>query len=155
FLRRDQTFATVVDHAYVMRDSARKPLRVVGAMMDITEYKQLEDQDRQAQKMEAIGRLAGGVAHDFNNTLSVILGYSDLLLEDAGPEHPSRGSLEVIQESVVGAAMLTRQLLAFSRKQVLALEVLDLNEVVAHMQEMLRRLIGEDIELVTSLGLAP
>jgi two-component system, cell cycle sensor histidine kinase and response regulator CckA len=151
FLRCDRTYATVVDHAYVMRDGAGKPLRVVGAIMDITEHKQLEDQFRQAQKMEAIGRLAGGVAHDFNNTLSIILGYSDLLLEDAGPEHPIRESVEVIQESVVRAAMLTRQLLAFSRKQVLAPEVLDLNEAVAHMQEMLRRLIGEDVELITHL----
>ena len=107
-----------------------------------------EQQVRQLQKIEAVGRLAGGIAHDFNNLLTVITGYSHLALESLGPEDPRRGGIEIIATTAEHAGLLTRQLLAFSRKQVLAPAVLDLNDVVPGMTDMLQRLIGEDIELV-------
>jgi nitrogen-specific signal transduction histidine kinase/ActR/RegA family two-component response regulator len=115
---------------------------------DVTERRRLEEQLRQAGRIEAIGRLAGGVAHDFNNLLSLIIGYSELLLEGLSPVDPRRKSAEEIRAAGQRAASLTRQLLAFSRKQVLQPEVLDLNEVAERTGKMLRRLIGEDIELV-------
>ena len=108
-----------------------------------------EEQLRQAQKMEAIGRLSGSVAHDFNNLLSVILSYSDLLLSDLKPIDPLRGDIESIRRAGEKAADLTKQLLAFSRQQVLAPRVLDLNGVLIESEKMLRRLLGEDIEIVT------
>ncbi len=118
---------------------------------DITERRKLEEQLRQAGRIEAIGRLAGGVAHDFNNLLSLIIGYSELLLEGLSPVDPRRKSAEEIRAAGQRAASLTRQLLAFSRKQVVQPEVLDLNEVAERTAKMLRRLIGEDIELVLKL----
>jgi two-component system cell cycle sensor histidine kinase/response regulator CckA len=114
---------------------------------DITERKFLEDQLRQAQKMEAIGRLAGGVAHDFNNLLTAIIGYSQLLMTRIGPDSNLRRELEEIYKAGTRAASLTSQLLAFSRKQVIQPVILDLNVIVADTGKMLRRLIGEDIEL--------
>ena len=122
------------------------------AVRDVTERRQLEDQFRQAQKMEAVGRLAGGVAHDFNNLLTVITSYSQLLLDDLGAEDARRADLQEIQKAAAGAATLTRQLLAFSRQQVLEPRVLDLNTVVAAAGKMLQRLIGEDVDLVTVLA---
>ncbi len=122
------------------------------AVRDVTERRQLEDQFRQAQKMEAVGRLAGGVAHDFNNLLTVITSYSQLLLDDFDAEDARRADLEEIQKAAAGAATLTRQLLAFSRQQVLEPKVLDLNTVVAGAGKMLKRLIGEDVDLVTDLA---
>ncbi len=125
-------------------------------MEDITETRTLEQQLRQAQKMEAIGRLAGGIAHDFNNILMVISGYSDFLLEHAGSDPQLRGPAQEISNATQRATSLTRQLLAFSRKQMLAPKILDLNEVVTENLKMLTRMIGEDIDLVmvpgTSIG---
>jgi two-component system cell cycle sensor histidine kinase/response regulator CckA len=116
---------------------------------DITEKKRLEEQLLQSQKMESVGRLAGGVAHDFNNLLGVISGYGELLQREMGREHPSCARVSEILKAAARAAALTRQLLAFSRKQVLEAKVLDLNVVVGEVETMLRRLIGEHIELVT------
>jgi len=112
----------------------------------------LEEQLRQSQKMEAVGRLAGGIAHDFNNVLTVINGYSQLLLDGAGIAEPQREQMEEIRKAGERAAALTQQLLAFSRRQVLAPKPLDLNRLVADMDGLLRRLIGEHIELVTELS---
>jgi two-component system cell cycle sensor histidine kinase/response regulator CckA len=125
---------------------------VLAVMKDVTEQRSLEQQLRLSQKMEAVGQLAGGVAHDFNNLLTVILGYGILLLRDLGPEDSRRAPLEGIKKAADRAATLTQQLLAFSRRQVLARRVLDLNAVVADMDPMLRRLIGENIELLTVLA---
>ena len=125
-------------------------------MQDITETRTLEQQLRQAQKMEAIGRLAGGIAHDFNNILMVISGYSEFLLERVGFDPQLRGPAQEISNATQRATSLTRQLLAFSRKQMLAPKILDLNEVVTENLKMLTRMIGEDIDLVmvpgTSIG---
>lgn len=135
---------------FLLNDIADRRL-IGGLALDITEHKQLEEQLRQAQKMEAIGRLAGGVAHDFNNLLTVINGYSDLLLQQFSHDNSVRPDLEQIRKAGERAATLTRQLLAFSRQQLLQPQILDLNEVVADLGKMLLRLIGEHIELVTHL----
>ncbi|MGH9701295.1 MAG: PAS domain S-box protein, partial [Candidatus Acidiferrales bacterium] len=118
--------------------------------LDVTDRKQLEDQLRQAQKMEAVGRLAGGIAHDFNNLLMVIQGYGDLLAERLKESDPLRRNAEQIQTAAQRATSLTRQLLAFSRKQMLAPKILNIQSVVADMEKILRRLIGEDVQLETS-----
>lgn len=118
---------------------------------DITERRSLEEQLRQAQKMEAVGRLAGGVAHDFNNLLTIIKGYGELMLEQLSPSDPLRSEVEEVRKAADRAASLTRQLLAFSRQQVLAPKVVDLNNIVANMDKMLRRLMGEDVQVATHL----
>jgi two-component system cell cycle sensor histidine kinase/response regulator CckA len=132
--------------------------RIVGtqsALRDITERKQIEAQYLQAQKMESIGRLAGGVAHDFNNLLQVINGYADLLLEGRPDDKQYRADLEAIRLAGERAADLTRNLLTFSRKEQAKPTVLDLNDVVADAGRMLVRMIGEDIELITRLSPTP
>ena len=119
-----------------------------GVARDITERRQLEEQLFQAQKMEAVGRLAGGVAHDFNNLLTAILGYAELALMDADLTPKLRNAVEQVRSAGMRAASLTRQLLAFSRRQVLVPQPLDLNPLLSGMEEMLRRLIGEQVALV-------
>jgi PAS domain S-box-containing protein len=152
YRRADGTYAHVFDRGYVLHDGTGRPTRMIGAMMDITQRRELEEELRQAQKMEAVGRLAGGVAHDFNNLLTIITGRSHLILGRLGADDPTRRSVELIQKTADRAAALTRQLLAFSRKQVLQKKVLDLNTTVADVSAMLRRLIGEDVDLLLTLG---
>ena len=125
--------------------------RITCILRDITERKHLEEQLRQSQKMEALGRLAGGVAHDFNNLLTIIGGYSQMLLGGVKAKDPARRDLESIVEAANRASALTRQLLAFSRRQVVQPKVLDLNRLVTRMHRLLRPVIGEDIELELSL----
>jgi len=135
-----------------VRDTLQgRVVRIYGAVQDITQIKQLEQQLNQAQKMEAVGRLAGGIAHDFNNLLTVILGNAQLLLDTRTEPHFFRRDVEQIWQSAERAAALTRQLLAFSRQQILEPRLLDLNTVVTNMSQLLRRLIGEDIDLITRL----
>jgi two-component system, cell cycle sensor histidine kinase and response regulator CckA len=123
--------------------------QIVSVLRDITQYKQLEAQFLQAQKMEAIGVLAGGVAHDFNNLLNVINGYSELILDDLAEDDRIRKDLMQIKDAGKRAADLTSQLLAFGRKQILQPEILNINNVIVQMSSMLRRLIGEDIQLIS------
>jgi PAS domain S-box-containing protein len=125
-----------------------EPLRAVGITQDITKRLSLEAQYQQAQKMEAVGRLAGGVAHDFNNLLTAILGYCELLLAETEAKDPRRADISEILKAGQKAAALTRQLLAFSRKQIVEPTMLDLSAVAAEMKEMIGRLIGEDVKLV-------
>jgi two-component system cell cycle sensor histidine kinase/response regulator CckA len=136
-------------HVEPLRGADGRTHGAICMALDVTERKQLEAQLRQAQKMEAVGRLAGGIAHDFNNLLMVIQGYTELLLERLIPNDPLRRNAEQIHDASDRAAGLTRQLLAFSRNQLLAPKVLDLQLVVTDMEKMLRRLIGEDIDLAT------
>ncbi len=124
----------------------------LAVIVDVTDRNRAESQLRQAQKMDAIGSLAGGVAHDFNNLLSVILSYSEMLAAGLKPGDPMRGDLEEISRAGKGAAGLTRQLLAFSRQQVLEPRILDLNAVVAGVVKMLDRVVGEDVELTVVNG---
>jgi two-component system cell cycle sensor histidine kinase/response regulator CckA len=121
---------------------------------DVTERKHLEEQFRQSQKMEAVGRLSGGVAHDFNNLLGVIIGYGEIVQDGVAPDSPSRTCVDEMLKAGHRAAGLTRQLLAFSRQQVMDPKVLDLNVVVKDMEKMLRRLISEDVQLKTTLDAA-
>jgi two-component system cell cycle sensor histidine kinase/response regulator CckA len=135
-----------------IEDADGKVVGISSVARDVTEGKNLEERLRQAQKMEAVGQLAGGVAHDFNNLLGVILGYTGLSLDRLSPDDPHYKSISEIQKAGERAALLTRQLLAFSRKQVLQTKVLDLNTVVAGAEKLLERLIGEDIELLVVLN---
>jgi signal transduction histidine kinase/CheY-like chemotaxis protein len=141
----------------LVRDDAGRVIGTLSSGEDITHRKQLETQLRQSQKMEAIGSLAGGVAHDFNNLLTAILGYAAFVAETLDPADPRRQDMDEITRAADRATGLTRQLLAFSRKQVLRPARLDVNGLISTMSRMLRRLIGEDIELVTNLAadLAP
>jgi two-component system cell cycle sensor histidine kinase/response regulator CckA len=136
----------------VYRDAHGRVSGLVGISRDVTELKALEEQFRQAQKMEAVGRLAGGIAHDFNNLLTVINGYTDLMFESLDPEHPGREMLVEIRQSGERAANLTRQLLAFSRKQVLQPQVVSLNTLLGDLLRLLRPIIGEDVELTLVVG---
>jgi two-component system cell cycle sensor histidine kinase/response regulator CckA len=152
FRRKDESYIWVHDEKRLIRDAEGRPSEIVGSWSDVTERVQLEKQLRQSQKIEGIGKLAGGVAHDFNNLLTVITGYCDMLLTMLPPGDPKRNFVTEIQHAGDRAASLTRQLLAFSRKQILEPKVLDLNEIVSNIEKMLRRLIGEDIVLTTILS---
>lgn len=137
----------VIGHIVGIFDRYDKLTGMRGYLVDNTAHKLLEEELRQSQKMEAIGRLSGGIAHDFNNLLTGIMGYSELLLQSMAEDDPLRKEVEEIKKAAKSASSLTRQLLAFSRKQVLSPTVLNFNEVILGMHEMLMRLIGEDIKL--------
>ena len=135
-----------------LRGPERQVAGIVGVGRDITQRIEAEQQVRQAQKMEAVGRFAGGVAHDLNNMMTIIMGFSDFLLGALGRDDSRRGDADEIRKAAERAMHLTRQLLGFGRQRVVAREVLSLNTVVEGMERMLRPLLGEDITLVTSLS---
>jgi PAS domain S-box-containing protein len=145
--RKDGRPITVQGATRLIRSTATDDLVIEGIVQDITERRLLEEQLRQAQKMEAIGRLAGGVAHDFNNLLGVILGYGELLAGELAPDTRQHRKVEAIRAAGERAATLTSQLLAFSRRQVLQPKVVNLNAIVSETEKMLGRLLGEDVEL--------
>ncbi|MGE0594037.1 MAG: response regulator [Vicinamibacterales bacterium] len=148
---RDGRYLWIRDERQLMRDDAGRPVEVIGSWVDVTSRVELEQQYRQAQKMEAVGQLAGGIAHDFNNVLTVILSLGEMLADDEGLSEASRQDAAEIRLAAERASSLTRQLLAFSRKQLVELRVVDLNAILAGVEAMLRRLIGEDV-LVTTLA---
>ena len=150
--RRDGSHLTVMTRWALRRNSSGHPCGSLEINTDITEHRRTEEQLRHAQKMEGIGLLAGGVAHDFNNLLTVISGYTEMLLAEAAEEAPGRDALKEIRDAAERAAALTQQLLAFSRRQIVQPSVVNLNIVVTDIQRMLKRLIGEDIELVSKLA---
>ncbi len=155
--RKDGTLYTEETTISPVRDASGRIVNYVAVKRDITEHLRLAAQFQQAQKMEAVGLLAGGVAHDYNNMLSVILGYAELALAKVDPAQPLHADLEEIIKAAIRSADITRQLLAFARKQTIIPVVLDLNETVESMLKMLRRLIGEDIDLawLPEAGLCP
>ena len=157
YIRKDGTAAWIAMTVSLARDAEGRPRYFISVIEDLEPRRRAEEQGarlrnqlEQSQKMETIGQLAGGVAHDFNNLLTAILGFSDLILADRNSSH--RSELEEIKHAGERAAALTRQLLAFSRKQVFHLELLDLNDVAVNMETMLRRLIGEDVRLTSTLS---
>ncbi|MGH9719323.1 MAG: PAS domain-containing protein [Bryobacteraceae bacterium] len=147
----DGSVRYVQERAEVFYDDAGQPVRMVGTVQDITDRRRLEEQLRQSQKMEAIGRLAGGVSHDFNNLLTVIGGYARALHEDLAGNSTAREHLEEILKAADRAAALTRQLLTLSRREITQTEVFNLNELLSPLNRMLGRLIGEDIDLEMTL----
>jgi len=158
-IRKDGTKRQVEVIASLKKDLSGNPIGFRGITRDVTERKQaeekmesLQEQLRQSQKMEAIGRLAGGIAHDFNNLLTIIKGYSQLSLIELKEDIPLKKNIEQIDRATDKAANLVRQLLAFSRRQIMEMKVLDLNAILRNLDNMLRRVIGEDIELVTVLA---
>jgi PAS domain S-box-containing protein len=149
--RKDGRLLTLQLNVRVARNGVGRVEYYETFVRDLTDQRRLQQQLVQSQKMEAVGRLAGGIAHDFNNLLTVITSYSDLLLEDLAPTDPKREDVEQVRHAADGAAALTRQLLAFSRQQVLAPRVVNLSAVVQGVEKMLHRVIGEDVDLVTAL----
>ena len=149
--RGDGSYATVLERGAVVRDSRGTPMRCIGTVSDVSDRAELAMQLRQAQKMEAVGQLAGGIAHDFNNLLTAISCNVELLLDATDASDARRDDIIQIREAASRAATLTRQLLAFSRRQVLQPQSLDLNGTVGSMERMLRRVISGDVRLITVL----
>ena len=147
FRHLDGTYLDLLERACIVRDSLGRPTQLVGSLMNITARKQLQDQLVRSQKMEAFGQLAGGVAHDFNNFLTTILGYSDLLLDELGMKGEIAEHIREIRGAASRASTLTGQLLAFSRKHPLAPAVVDVNSLLANLERSLLRLLGEDISV--------
>jgi len=152
FRRGDGAWATVLDRGHIIRGESGVPVRVIGSMADVTERRQLEMQLRESQKMEAIGRLAGGVAHDFNNLLCAILGYADLALAEESESHTARDEIEEIRKAAQRAAQLTKQLLAFGRRQIRRPTRVDVDAVVRDTDRLLSQLLGEHIQLTVHAG---
>ena len=151
-VRPDGGVRWVHEKASILDDGQGRPLRMVGTVQDITERRVLEEQLRQAQKMEAIGQLAGGIAHDLNNALTAIAGYAELALNEVAPDHAARPDIEEIRRAAERAGAVTRQLLAFSRKQLLEPRVFDLNETIDSLARMLARLLGAGVEVQARLA---
>ncbi len=152
FRHKNGSYRNILSRGSTLFDEAGLPIRMVGANVDLTEWTELQAHFLQSQKMESVGQLAGGIAHDFNNLLTVINGTADLVLSEMEAEDPLRADLLQIRNAGDRAASLTRQLLAFSRKQILTPDILDLNLVAGDMQGMLQRLIGVQIDLVINLA---
>ncbi len=155
FRRVDGSFASIVDRGRILRDATGAPVRIIGAVVDLSERKLLEEQLLHSQRLEAVGHLAGGVAHDFNNLLGVILGHVDLA-QDLIPE--GSGALEdlhEIRQACRRATSLTRQLLAFARRQIVEPRAFDVNDLIKDMGRMIHRIIGEDVALDTVLSPVP
>lgn len=147
FRRRDGVYIQLLERAAIVRDEHEGQLRFVGSLMDITPRKQLQDQLIRSQKMEAFGQLAGGLAHDFNNFLTTILGYSDLLLNELGMKGANAQHIGEIRSAAKRASALTCQLLAFSRKQALDGKVVEVNTIITNAERSLLRLLGENISV--------
>ncbi len=146
-VRPDGTIRIIKAESHLLRDENGSPVRMIGTNRDITDELDLQGQLNQSQKMESVGQLAGGVAHDFNNMLCVILGHTEMVMDQIAPDHPLFASLQEIRNAAEHSADLTRQLLAFARKQTVAPKVIDLNTTIGGMLKMLGRLIGEHIQL--------
>jgi len=153
-VRGDGTIRWVHEQADVIRDPRGRAVRMVGTVQDVTERRLLEEQLRQSQKMEAIGRLAGGIAHDLNNALTTIGGYSELSLGLLSEDHPAHADVQEIRRSAERASAVTKQLLAFSRKQMLEPRVFSLNDTVAAIARLLSRLLGADVAVQPRIGTA-
>jgi two-component system cell cycle sensor histidine kinase/response regulator CckA len=151
FRRCDGSYAQLLERALIVRDSTGAAIRFIGALMDVTTRKQLQDQLSRSQKMDAFGQLASGLAHDFNNFLTTILGYSDLLLNDLHVKGQLAGHIQEIRSAAGRASTLTQQLLAFSRKQALESKVVDVNSIISNFERSLLPLLGENIRVVTHL----
>src|SRR6266404_4397069 len=147
FRHMDGTYLDLLERAHIVRDRLGRPVQWVGSLMNITARKQLQDQLVRSQKMEAFGQLAGGVAHDFNNFLTTILGYSDLLLDELEMKGEIAGHIREIRGAAARASALTGQLLAFSRKHPLAPCVVDVNSLLTNLERSLLRLLGENISV--------
>ena len=152
FRRGDGRWAIVLDRGHVIRSPDGAPVRIIGSRADVTEPRQLEMQLRESQKMQAVGRLAGGVAHDFNNLLTAILGYADLALADASGSRSVREEIQEIRKAAQRAAQLTRQLLAFGRRQIRRPTRVDVDAVVRDTDRLLTQLLGEHIQLTVHAG---
>jgi PAS domain S-box-containing protein len=146
--RKDGSTAEVSVWETNLRDATGAITGVVAIVADNTERKKLEEQFRQSQKMEAVGRLAGGIAHDFNNLLTVITGYCQMLVDSLADDDPVRGDMAQVLKAADRATTLTKQLLAFSRQQIVQPKVIDVNHLISEMEHILRRLVGEDVELI-------
>jgi PAS domain S-box-containing protein len=151
FRHADGNYVHLLERAFILRDSEGQAVRFVGSLMDITARKQLHDQLCRSQKMEAFGQLAGGVAHDFNNFLTTILGYSDLLLEDLHLKGVFANHVAEIRGAAGRASALTQHLLAFSRRQPLESKIVEVNSIISNLERSLLRLIGENIDVVCHL----
>ncbi len=151
-LRSDGSIRWVHERADVIRDQDGRAVRMIGTVQDISDRRQLEAQLHHSQKMETLGRLAGGITHDLNNALAAIAGYSELVLGEVGADHPARRDVEEIRRAAERATSVTRQLLVFSRKQLLQPRIFDLNETVSGIARLLSRLLGHDIDVVARLA---
>jgi PAS domain S-box-containing protein len=152
FRHKNGSYLWILDRGFFLTNTENKPTRLIGMMSDITQRKRMEDGLLQAQKMEAIGRLAGGVAHDFNNILTAILGFNERIIKRLDPADPLHTHAIEVGKAAQRAAALTQQLLAFGRKQVLQPSLLNLNDVILDYEAMLGRVIGENIEIAIDLA---